>query len=312
MNSDISFNEPNIYRGPNKDEEEKSFFCFNDSNSLNDYSLDSFNSSEIYSLYFLEKQIKDNNIDSLNLIRNNDKKKIKFKTEIYQLNNLLNKKIKREDYLENSNSKEEKMPKHIKKTKKANKKKTHTASDDDNILRKIQVHYISFIISLSNDIVSSLVNDKNVPRFEYIDYKQKKIVNHEFVESLKKKKIEEVVKFKISPKIKKNEFINGNIYKSVLERCPIIQKFFERTYLSLFEEYYKTKDNIFMFNEKVVLLSDETKKKTFGKLIEKYPCDKEKIKYVCINYYFNSYKRIKKPSFKIRSFKKSNQNKKIK
>ena len=67
-----------------------------------------------------------------------------------------------------------------------------------------------------------------------------------------------------------------------------------------------------MFNEKVVLISDETKKRTLAKLIEKNPCYKEKIKYVCINYYFNSYKRLKKPSFKIRSSNKSNQNKKIK
>ena len=108
MNSNYIFNEPKIYRGPNKDEEENSFFCFNDSNSLNDYSLDSFNlnSSEINSLYFLEKQIKDINIDSLYLIRNNDKKKIKYKIEINPLNNIVNKKFKREDYMENSNSKE--------------------------------------------------------------------------------------------------------------------------------------------------------------------------------------------------------------
>ena len=37
---------------------------------------------------------------------------------------------------------------------KSNKKK-HTKNDYDNVIRKVQVHYIKFIIKLSNDIISS-------------------------------------------------------------------------------------------------------------------------------------------------------------
>ena len=58
---------------------------------------------------------------------------------------------------------------------KENKNKKHTASDDDNILRKIQVQFISFIINYSNDVVSSFVDDyKNNPCFKDVDYEQKK------------------------------------------------------------------------------------------------------------------------------------------
>ena len=47
-------------------------------------------------------------------------------------------------------------------------------------------------------------------------------MNHEFVESLKKKTIEDIVKLKISPKINKDENINKHIYDTVVKKLPII------------------------------------------------------------------------------------------
>ena len=58
-------------------------------------------------------------------------------------------------------------------------------------------------------------------------------MNHKFVEDLKAKKLEDIVKLKITPKVKKEENINEQIYKSILERCPDIQEFFDRTYTIL-------------------------------------------------------------------------------
>ena len=287
------------------EEEEKSLYFFNNLNNSNNYSIEDYNliPSEINDLYFLDKSVKEIIIDSPNLIKSDVTKLIKFKTETNPPKELLNKKTK------NSNSKKE--SEHSKKSKKSNKKKPHTAEDDDNILRKIQVMFLSFIISFANDIVTSLSDDKDVPLFKDLDYKIKKIVNHKFVEDLKATKLENIVKLKITPKVKQKENINEQIYKSVLERFPDIQEFFDRTYLNLFEDYYENKNNIFKFNEKVIPLSYKTKQKTFAKLIEKNIKYKEKIKIVTINYYLNSYKRIKKPNFKTRFCKKSNQNIKI-
>ena len=290
------------------EEEEKSFYLFN-------YSLEDYNliPSDFNDLYLLGKPVNEINFDPSNLFKSDDKKLIKFKIETNPSKKLLNKKRKNEDcFSENSNSKkEEKQSEHSKKPKKSNKKKPHTAEDDDNILRKIQVMFLSFIISFTNDIVISLSGDKTVALFKDLDYKIKKIVNHKFVEDLKATKLEDIVKLKITPKVKQKENINEQIYKSVLERFPDIQKFFDRTYLSLFEDYYENKNNIFKFNEKVIPLSYKTKQKTFAKLIEKNIKYKKKIKIVTINYYLNSYKRIKKPNFKTSFCKKSNQNIKI-
>ena len=166
--------------------------------------------------------------------------------------------------------------------------------------------FLSFIISFTNDIVTSLSDDKTVPLFKDLDYQIKKKVNHKFVEKIKTKKLEDIVKLRITPKIKQEENINEQIYKSVLEEYPDIQEFFDKSYLDLFKDYYENKNNIFRFNKKIIPLSDKTKQKTFDKLIEKNMKYKEKIKYVSINYYLNSYKRLKKPYFKIRTCKKSN------
>jgi len=315
MTSNEYFNEYIINGEANTEEEKKSFYFYNNFKGSNDYSFEDNNVTpfEINELYFLDKPIKEINFDSSNLIKSDDKKLIKFKTESDLSKKLLNKKTKKNDcFLENSNLKEEKKSKYSKKPKNSNKKKPHTADDNDNILRKIQVMFLSFFISFTNDIVLSLTDDKNIGLFKDLDYEIKKKVSHKFVESLKSKKLEDIVKFRITPKIKQKENINEQIYKSVLERCPIIQEFFNRSYLDLFQEYYENPDNIFRFKEKVISLSYKTKQKTFDKLIDKNNKFKEKIKYVSINYYLNSYKRLKKPNFKIRFCKTSNQNKKIK
>ena len=84
------------------------------------------------------------------------------------------------------------------------KNKKHTASDDDNILRKIQVQFISFIINYSNDVVSFFVDDyKNKPFFKDVGYELKKVVNRKNIEILKGKTIGEIIQSKINPKIKK-------------------------------------------------------------------------------------------------------------
>ena len=198
------------------------------------------------------------------------------------------------------------------KKRKANKQakeiiiKRHTASDDDNILRKIQVQYISFIIHYSNDVVSFFVDDyKNNPCFMDVDYELKKVVNHKNVESLKGKTIGEILQFKITPKIKKlEENENKKSLNIVLEKCPSLQKYFEKSYLDLFREYYYNENDIFIVDEKRIPLSEKTKKKTFRFLIKKKKNShlKERIKYVSVKYLIYSYKKMKKPNFLTTTF----------
>jgi hypothetical protein len=177
--------------------------------------------------------------------------------------------------------------------------KTHTAFDHDNILRKLQVHFISFIITYSNDVISFLVDDENIPYFQDVDYELKKVVNLKNVERLKKKEIGEIIQFKITPKIKKKEE-NENVknLNLLLNKYPSLREFFKMNYLDLFKQYYNNENNIFKVNDKIIPLSPKTTKKTFSKLIEKNYNLKDKINYVCRNYLMNTYKKIKKPNFK--------------
>ena len=81
-------------------------------------------------------------------------------------------------------------------------KRQHSALDDDNIIRKIQVHFISFIIDITNDLIRSVYpNNKNI-YFKSINYEFKKTVNHSYIQGLLSKNIGEIVRLEESKKIK--------------------------------------------------------------------------------------------------------------
>ena len=288
ISTNNSFDEDNIYLiGSNVKKDQLSF-------SLNDNRR-----------YFLENnKNRSNNIESSqNLFIEPEAIKI-FKTTI-PISSSINEKIiasTKKEELESSNKKEIKRKRKIKvinqKILKKKRKKIHLGSDDDNVLRKIQVNYLSFIINFSNDLIKALTDEK-VPFFKQLDYKKKKIVKHKYVEDLKNKTIGEILKIDITPKIKNSEkSANKYIYHCVLKAIPEIDKFFKMNYLSFFKEYYDNTNDIFKFNGKIIPLSEKTKEKTFNYFKNNYHSIIEKIKYVCINYYFNNHKRIKKPKFK--------------
>lgn len=220
-------------------------------------------------------------------------------------NNEINEEKKFEEKELISKNKKKKIEK-LRKKRIINKKvnniiiKTHTALDHDNILRKVQVHFISFIIYYSNDVISFLVGDETIPCFQDVDYDLKKVVNLKYVERLKKKEIGEIIQFKITPKIKKKEE-NENVknFNLLINKYPSLQEFFKMNYLDLFKQYYNNENNIFEFNGKIIPLSPKTTKKTLSKLIENNYYLKDKINSVCKNYLINTYKKKKKPNFLI-------------
>ena len=97
--------------------------------------------------------------------------------------------------------------------------KKHTALCDDKVLRKIQVHFISFIIHYSNDVVNYFVSDHtNNTYFLDDEFEIKKRVKLDCVEDIKKKTIQDILKCKITSKIKKiEENENEKIIKIVLK-----------------------------------------------------------------------------------------------
>ena len=182
-------------------------------------------------------------------------------------------------------------------------KRIHSTSDDDNVLRKIQVHYLSFLVNFTNDVIRTFIEDKNVPQFKNLDYKIKKIINHKVVEDFKTKTIGEILKSRISPKMKTyDSFANNNIYNDICDRSPLMEEFLQTQNIKLFKEYYNNKDRKFEVNGKIIQLSIKTK--TYNDLILKNYQYKDKINYFTTIYFLNSYKRRKKSNFMKQTYKK--------
>ena len=176
-------------------------------------------------------------------------------------------------------------------------KKIHSALDDDNILRKIQVHYISFITNFINDIIRVFIKTRIVPYFKNIDYKLKKIVNHKYFQKLKSLKIADILQMTPSPKMKNHDSsVNKNIYSKVCNLCPFMINFLDINFIKFFKEYYFNSNKNFTVNGKIIPLSEKTK--NFDDLIKKNYAYKEKIKFIALNCFLDDEKAMDKLKFK--------------
>ena len=192
-----------------------------------------------------------------------------------------------ENLKNNENSITTNRKKRGRKPKKENKRE-HNALDQDNIIRKIQVHFLSFIIYFVNDLVQTILPNKKELNFKNINYELKKTVNHAYMEKLKSKNIGEILQFNASPKNKKFESsINLKTYELICNLCPFLKQFFEISYLEMFKLYYTKTTREFNVGNYQVHLSQRTR--LFIDLINKNQESAEKMKEIA-NQYF-SYKK---------------------
>jgi hypothetical protein len=149
--------------------------------------------------------------------------------------------------------------------------KYHGSDDFDNIQRKIQVHFINFLIGLANDILRKIFGKKNKLHFKDIKYNLKKIVNLKYVEYLKQCKFADILQMKISPKNKKfGEKTNKNTYLKACDNSEELKNIFDKNYLYIFQKYYfelKPNEKDINFEGKIIPLSLKTK--GFYNLLEK-------------------------------------------
>ena len=147
----------------------------------------------------------------------------------------------------------------------SSKKKTHTAGDWDNFLRKIQNHFLNFVTSYLNNIIYSHLrrNDLYFLKFSYSD---KKNINYENVEKLKNYNIKQLLEYLgVSPKYKKtklknDENINGNKL-NYFYRYDWFNKVIQTKFLKLFKVYYNQKcplKEIFLNGKKIILKGTES------------------------------------------------------
>ena len=174
--------------------------------------------------------------------------------------------------------------------------KIHDKNAPDNILRKIQVHYITFIIDAVNELLHKL---EYTEKFIDLDYNEKKNITKNNFSSLKNLNIGQILCKKISSKFRKqfkqNSFKNNVIF-NIVKTNKYVNIFLSQNYIKLFQDvYYKDKrDNI--IDDLYFKLSENVK--TYKNLLsEKFDDEEEyktKVNEVIHKYYFTNYFKVKK------------------
>ena len=155
------------------------------------------------------------------------------------------------------------------KSKNNSKKETHDSKSYDNILIKIQVHYMNFIISFINDCIRAFNKSKKL-FFKKFNTDIKKKISKMSFDSIKNSTINEILSnIKISRKYKKFDPYYNKVNLNILLKDDWFKKLFGMKFLDLFHYYYNDKEpfhEILLF-DKIITLSTNTK--PFFKLIER-------------------------------------------
>ena len=146
-------------------------------------------------------------------------------------------------------------------SKNKKRKKTHDKNASDNLLRKLQNHYISFILSFLNSVLENLNYEEN-KRFLKIDYRFKKKINRVNVESLKNKTIGDIISKEISRKYKytRKDF-NIILCDEIKKNDKVLSNILSENYLLFFKKvYYKSINKInlqeYGLNKEIILPKD--------------------------------------------------------
>ena len=154
--------------------------------------------------------------------------------------------------------------------------KKHKRSDSDNILTKIQVHFINFLIDLANEALNVeldskfLVNLGNNPPdfkfnsnpdyFRYINYKYKKKIDYNYMTNIFQSPIKNIIIQNISKKYKTlKNFPNYNkqLYDLITEKSNWFKEFLDTKFIDVFNRYYynneKPLDKIYFKGKKITI-----------------------------------------------------------
>ena len=170
------------------------------------------------------------------------------------------------------------------KKKKETKKAEHNAWAKENIISKIQRHYLNFIISFLNDSILSILGEKKRKTifFLNINNKIKSKSSNDHIAKMKKSTISDILKNSgISDRYKYYDENTNKMNVEALIEHPWFKEIFERKYLDLFLNYYNDEKPLkeLMIFDKKVILSKNTK--SFYYLLHKQEELKDRIIYFC-------------------------------
>ena len=119
------------------------------------------------------------------------------------------------------------------------KRKTHKKTDFDNLLRKIQVHFLNFLIDFCNEALKTEFD--NFPfSFKRIKANTKEKINSKNVTEFKEKTINDLLHLDISSKYKRfKKSHNKNLLKNEkIKNSKWLNDLFNIKYIELFNDYY--------------------------------------------------------------------------
>jgi len=176
--------------------------------------------------------------------------------------------------------------------KQIRKRKTHLKYAFDNVLVKIQVHFLNFLVDFANDALKHIIKDRKY-YFCKLNYNFKRNIKYNHFNELKKLKIKEILSQDISNKYKlTSKETNKEIISHVTTFSNWLKAFFDIDYLKAFNIYYNKlkplKKVIFQGIE--INLSSQTK--SFNNLLKNNKEMKDIIITAVQDVYFNGNKNL--------------------
>ena len=119
-------------------------------------------------------------------------------------------------------------------------KKRHGKKAFDNVTTKIQVNFISFLISFANDVIKEVSNNDKTLFFKNIDYKEKSNVKSSNLVNCKKLKVDDILEKSISRKFRStNENHNKVVYEKIINlSSEVCEEYFNMRIVPIFQKYY--------------------------------------------------------------------------
>ena len=169
---------------------------------------------------------------------------------------------------------------------KENKYGVHGSDSFDNIERKIQVHFLTFLINFCNDALKAEYEHSKFT-FKQINYRDKARIIISYIQQLKYSNIKDILNLEISNKYKNYQRNANKDLLNKVESSDWLDKLFQMNFIELFNYYYNNEKplNKIIFENKEIFLSYETK--SFYFLLKKYKNLRQKIVGVAKNVYLN-------------------------
>ena len=132
------------------------------------------------------------------------------------------------------------------------KRKKHDKLARDNIKRKIQVHYLRFLVKFVNKIISEILKeynkdinkDINIKNFQFknICYDFAKKIDSKSFHLLKKKRLKDI--FIENSSMKYKNYKNIDIYNNIININKNINNILNKYYLEFFDIFYNKEDSV--------------------------------------------------------------------